>query len=195
MTDALDLWDYRTAGPRHVPPGAGRWCREETGPDGSPPEMRSSPITRNLPSRTRKHSPALLHEYDPSWRITGRFHQSTTRWPSSTTREKARTRFLTIGTVRFELAGHDRRPEVLWLDAYGGIFLPFRRQHRATPPSGGRYLLDTVKGADLGHEDDMIILDFNYATTSCVHLPLVVPVGPPANRIEFSVEAGERLAT
>ena len=61
---------------------------------------------------------------------------------------------------------------------------------------GGRYLLDTVKGADLGHEDDMIILDFNYAyLPSCVHLPLVVPVGPPGERTEFAVEAGERLAT
>jgi len=40
-----------------------------------------------------------------------------------------------------------------WLDGYaGGVFLPFRDASSGTETYGdGRYLLDTSKGADLGH--------------------------------------------
>ena len=58
--------------------------------------------------------------------------------------------------MRFELIGHVTLPigrlAVEWLPAYaGGIFLAFRdgTSGRATY-GGGRYLLDTAKGADLG---------------------------------------------
>jgi uncharacterized protein (DUF1684 family) len=97
------------------------------------------------------------------------------------------------------LAGRDCRLEVLWLDAYGGgIFIPFRDGSNGDATyGGGRYLLDTVKGADLGHESDRIILDFNYAYhPSCVHsYRWSCPLAPPANQLELVVEAGERLAT
>ena len=52
-----------------------------------------------------------------------------------------------------------------WLEEYsGGVLLPF-----GTPTSGaetyggGRYLLDTAKGADLGSEGSSVVLDFNDA--------------------------------
>ena len=101
--------------------------------------------------------------------------------------------------MTFELAGRDCRLDVLWLDAYGGgIFLPFRDATNGDSTyGGGRYLLDTAKGADLGHERHQIILDFNYAYhPSCVHAyRWSCPLAPPANRLELVVEAGERLAT
>ncbi|MGH8946946.1 MAG: DUF1684 domain-containing protein, partial [Acidimicrobiia bacterium] len=61
---------------------------------------------------------------------------------------------------------------------------------------GGRYLLDSAKGADLGSADGSIVLDFNYAYhPSCVHSPRwSCPLSPPENRLDFAVRAGERLA-
>src|SRR2546430_12657582 len=55
--------------------------------------------------------------------------------------------------------------EVFWLDAYGGgVFLPFRDATSGkTTYGGGRYLLDTAKGADLGGDDAVLRLDFNFA--------------------------------
>ncbi|MBW6455233.1 MAG: DUF1684 domain-containing protein [Trueperaceae bacterium] len=46
------------------------------------------------------------------------------------------------------------RLSLFWIGGYGGgIFLPFRdATNGATSYGGGRYLLDTIKGADLGYE-------------------------------------------
>ena len=59
---------------------------------------------------------------------------------------------------------------------------------------GGRYLLDTVKGADLGGDATHVVLDFNFAyNPSCSYDPRwVCPLTPPANRLALPVEAGER---
>ena len=85
--------------------------------------------------------------------------------------------------------------EVFWLDAYGGgIFLPFRDATSGSSTyGGGRYLLDTAKGADLGSESDRLVLDFNFAYhPSCHYDPQwVCPLAPPANRLEAAIEAGE----
>ena len=63
------------------------------------------------------------------------------------------TRFTRIGFVRPTLAGERVSLAVYWLEGYGGgLFLPFRDALAGTATyGGGRYLLDTVKGADLGH--------------------------------------------
>jgi uncharacterized protein len=111
------------------------------------------------------------------------------------------TRFTRIGFVRPELAGERVSLAVYWLEGYGGgLFLPF---HDALAGSatygGGRYLLDTVKGADLGPsaDGDRLVLDFNYAyNPSCAYDPRwSCPLAPPENRIAEPVEAGERTAT
>ena len=88
--------------------------------------------------------------------------------------------------------------EVYWLEGYGGgIFLPFRDPTGGTETYGaGRYLLDTVKGADLGTSDGLLVCDFNFAyNPSCAYDPLwVCPLAPPPNRLEVPVRAGERYA-
>jgi uncharacterized protein (DUF1684 family) len=85
--------------------------------------------------------------------------------------------------------------EVLWLDGYsGGVFLPFRdRTSGKTTYGGGRYLLDTAKGADLGSAGDALVLDFNFAYhPSCHYDPQwTCPLAPMANRLAVAVEAGE----
>ncbi|WP_293911508.1 DUF1684 domain-containing protein [Deinococcus sp.] len=70
--------------------------------------------------------------------------------------------------------------EVYWIGVYGGgLFVPFRDAGNGSLSyGGGRYLLDTVKGADLGSADlgstlsDELILDFNFAYhPSCFYDP------------------------
>jgi uncharacterized protein (DUF1684 family) len=109
------------------------------------------------------------------------------------------TRFTRIGSVRPVLGGEPRSLAVYWLEGYGGgLFLPFRdaRAGRETY-GGGRYLLDTVKGADLGTSADgaRLVLDFNYAyNPSCAYDPRwSCPLAPPENRLDVPVDAGERL--
>lgn len=87
--------------------------------------------------------------------------------------------------------------DLFWLDAYaGGLFVPFRDETSGTESYGGaRYLLDTVKGADLGTVDGRLVLDFNFAyNPSCAYNPKwVCPLSPPANFLSVAIRAGERL--
>jgi hypothetical protein len=106
--------------------------------------------------------------------------------------------FERFGEARFELMGEPRSLDVYWLDAYGsGLFLPFADATSGwdTYPAG-RYLLDTVKGADLGTDGDRLVLDFNFAyNPSCAYdSRWACPLAPPANRLELAVRAGERIA-
>ncbi len=106
----------------------------------------------------------------------------------------ALTRF---ATATFDLAGDPASLELFWLDAYGGgLFLPFRDATSGGETYGaGRYLLDTVKGSDLGVTDrGQLVLDFNFAhNPSCSYDPRwVCPLAPPGNRVSVPVRAGER---
>ena len=105
--------------------------------------------------------------------------------------------FTHFASAMFCLAGRDLSLEMYWLDGYGGgLLLPFRDATSGDSTYGaGRYLLDTVKGADLGMIDGRIVLDFNFAyNPSCVYDPAwVCPLAPPANRLPVPVMAGEQL--
>ncbi len=98
-----------------------------------------------------------------------------------------------IGRVRLPVGAL----EVYWIAVYGGgILVPFRDATSGTETYGaGRYLLDTIKGADLGGSGDRLVLDFNYAYhPSCAYDPRWrCPLAPPANRLGVPVRAGERL--
>ncbi len=109
--------------------------------------------------------------------------------------------FSRIGTLALSgpLAG--KTLPVFWMEGYaGGIFLPF---HDATSGndtySAGRYLLDTVKGADQGGDFGRreLVLDFNLAYhPSCTYDPKWnCPLAPPEARLDLPVPVGERLAS
>jgi uncharacterized protein (DUF1684 family) len=108
-----------------------------------------------------------------------------------------------IGGDRFALRriGRARMPfgalEVYWIDVYGGgIFVPFRDATTGSETyAAGRYLLDTIKGADLGGDEHGLVLDFNYAYhPSCTYDPRwSCPLAPRANWLEQPIRAGERL--
>jgi uncharacterized protein (DUF1684 family) len=102
--------------------------------------------------------------------------------------------FERIGTVQLGAAG---RLDVWWLDSYGGgVFLPLRDGTAGTTTyGGGRYLLDTVKGADLGSHGDRLVVDLNFAYhPSCTYDPRwSCPLAPEGNRITAAPAAGEQL--
>ncbi|MGZ4638215.1 MAG: DUF1684 domain-containing protein [Actinomycetes bacterium] len=110
----------------------------------------------------------------------------------------------TDGIVPFSRIGVVRLPglgdlDVWWLDSYGGgVFLPVRDALAGTETyGGGRYLLDTVKGADLGGDvrDGVLVVDLNFAyNPSCAYDPAwVCPLAPPGNRLAARVGGGELL--
>jgi uncharacterized protein (DUF1684 family) len=109
----------------------------------------------------------------------------------------------TDGTVTFDLVGRVSVPDldvgldVWWLAGYGGgLFLPVRDGTARTETyGGGRYLLDTVKGADLGSRDGRLVLDFNFLYhPSCRYSPdWVCPLAPEGNTTDVAIRAGERL--
>ena len=112
--------------------------------------------------------------------------------PETHTTEEAS--FTRIGTVHLPIGDLD----VYWLEGYGGgLFLPFKDATNGTTTyGGGRYLLDTAKGADLGStETDALVVDFNYAYhPSCAHSSRwTCPLAPPRNTLAVAVEAGERM--
>ena len=101
--------------------------------------------------------------------------------------------FTRVGTVHLPIGDLD----VYWLEGYGGgLFLPFKdATNGATTYGGGRYLLDTAKGADLGStETDALVVDFNFSYhPSCSYSPRwTCPLAPPRNTLAVAVEAGER---
>ena len=104
--------------------------------------------------------------------------------------------FQPFARASFEVRGERLSLEVSWLAAYGGgAFLSFRDATSGRESyGGGRYLLDTVKGADLGDDGGRLVLDFNFAyNPSCSYDPSwVCPLAPPANRLAVAVEAGEK---
>ncbi len=84
-----------------------------------------------------------------------------------------------------------------WFEGYGGgLWLPFSDASSGTETyGGGRYLYDTIKGADLGIAGSEILLDFNFAyNPSCAYDDRwSCPLSPPENRLPFAVNAGERI--
>jgi uncharacterized protein len=92
----------------------------------------------------------------------------------------------------------DASLDVWWLRQYGGgLFLPLRDGTAGRSSyGGGRYALDTAKGADLGAADGRLIIDLNFLYhPSCRYSDeWHCPLAPPGNTISAPVAAGERLS-
>jgi uncharacterized protein (DUF1684 family) len=110
------------------------------------------------------------------------------------------------GVIPFERIGALHLPDlgdldVWWLDSYGGgVFVPVKDALAGRETYGaGRYLLDTVKGADLGGDVDLstgrgtLVVDLNFAyNPSCAYDPAwVCPLAPPGNTVAVPLRVGE----
>lgn len=107
--------------------------------------------------------------------------------------------FTRFATARFALDDEPLELELYWLEGYGGgLFVPVADATSGNETYGaGRYVLDTVKGADLGMRDGRLVLDFNFAyQPSCAYDPRwACPLAPPANRLGVAIRAGERYVS
>lgn len=114
----------------------------------------------------------------------------------------------TDGVAPFDRLGVVRLPalgslDVWWLGSYGGgVFVPVKDGTAGrTTYGGGRYLVDTVKGADPGGDVDPVtgrgtlVLDLNLSYhPSCAYDPAwACPLAPPGNVLGAAVHAGELL--
>jgi uncharacterized protein (DUF1684 family) len=101
-----------------------------------------------------------------------------------------------VGRVRLP-APFDATLDVWWLRQYaGGLFLPVRDGTAgAESYGGGRYLLDTAKGADLGGTADSLVVDLKtlYHPSCRYDARWQCPLAPRGNTIRARVEAGERM--
>ena len=157
-------------------------------------ELLCSHAQSPLAEKCQEHEGARYYDYDPALRLTAELGVdeldiATSRWSSY--------RFTRFGRVGLEIRGRLLSLDCYWLQGYGGgLFLPFGDATNGTTTYGaGRYLLDTVKGADLGVEDGRLVLDFNFAyNPSCAYdQRWVCPLAPPGNRLPVAVESGERV--
>ncbi|MEP6629836.1 MAG: DUF1684 domain-containing protein [Lapillicoccus sp.] len=145
------------------------------------------PASARQPGQTLRHAP-----YDPAYRFVVT--------PTAAEPESWRPTTGSDGEVAFERAGRLDVPDlggldVWWLASYGnGIFVPLRDTTAGRTTYGaGRYLLDTVKGADLGREGGAWVVDLNFAyNPSCAYDPAwACPLAPAGNRLTADVPVGE----
>ena len=133
--------------------------------------------------------------YDPAWRFEVEVHEA------ASARIELDTG--TDGTVPFERLGVAGVPDVGPLDVWrlasygGGLFVPVKDASAGADGGtygGGRYLLDTVEGADLGGADRALVLDFNFAyNPSCAYDPdWACPLAQPGNTVGAAIPVGER---
>jgi uncharacterized protein (DUF1684 family) len=157
--------------------------------------FRSHPSTPLLPEDRGGFTGLPVTDYDPAWRFELEIV------PGEPRRMDVETG--TDGVVPFDLLGSIAVPDVGSLDVWrlasygGGIFLPVKDglhgKHGGTY-GGGRYLLDTIKGADLGSTSNTIVVDFNFAyNPSCAYDPAwACPLAQPGNTVTAAIPVGER---
>jgi uncharacterized protein (DUF1684 family) len=156
------------------------------------------PQTPLLPEDRAGFTGLPIAPYDPAWRFEVELDAPA---------EPARFDFETgtDGVVPFELIGRASIPRVGTLDVWrlqsygGGLFLPIRDALAGLEGGtygGGRYLLDTVKGAHLGEgaAPGSLVLDFNFAyNPSCAYDPAwACPLAPLGDRVTVPIPVGER---
>jgi len=137
------------------------------------------------------------YPYDPRWRLTGRVDRPVTvETFNLDLPADGRIHYTRIAQAGFTVGGQAACLSLFWIEGYGGgLFLPFNdATNSAGTYGGGRYLFDTIKGADLGVTPTEIVLDFNFAyNPSCAYdARWVCPLAPRENRLAFAVPAGEQ---
>jgi uncharacterized protein (DUF1684 family) len=157
------------------------------------------PETPLLPEDRADFTGLQVTPYDPDWRFEVEITAAETRHMDVETG--------TDGVVPFDLLGIADVPGVGPLDVWklgsygGGIFIPIKDglhgKHGGTY-GGGRYLIDTIKGAFLGagQAPESLVLDFNFAyNPSCAYDPAwACPLAQPGNTTKVEIPVGERYS-
>ena len=198
--DRLALLDWKRhvfalyAGVRAASDPAAAWASWREGRDGLFASHPQSPLRRSGQESFRGLD---YFPYDPQLRVRAEVvgaPLAVMQIGSSGEQPIEGARF---AQARFSLGDAEQVLDLYWLSGYGGgLFLPFADATSGAETYGaGRYLLDTVKGADLGLEGDRLLIDFNFAyNPSCCYDPRwTCPLAPSANRLGGEIRAGERV--
>ncbi|HEV2282423.1 MAG TPA: DUF1684 domain-containing protein [bacterium] len=149
-----------------------------------------------VPERNRARLTVSYYPYDPAARVLAEVTAVPPVSRHVTASDGGTYQFTRFADARFALFGRSCALGLYWLEGYGGgLFVPFRdATSGAETYGGGRYLLDTVKGADLGVREGRLVLDFNFAyNPSCAYdSRWSCPLAPPENHLRVAVRAGER---
>jgi hypothetical protein len=158
--------------------------------------FKTHPQTPLTPEQAAKFSALRYYPYNPALRfslpVEPLFDQQVSQ---INLQDDGPTRLLPFGRILFQI--HDQLVSLtlFWIMGYGGgIFLPFKDLTNATETyEGGRYLIDTIKGADLGWEGENLVVDFNFAyNPSCAYNERwSCPLPPPENSLPVPIQAGE----
>ena len=177
-----------------------RWTRFWEGRDAL---FRQHPATPLEPDARDGFAGVPRFPYDPALRFAVEPGEVEDPEPLAIRlRDDGELRLHPLARLRFTVERSACELVLYAMDAYGGgLFLPFRDGTSGEETyGGGRYLLDTVKRADLGEEVGpagarRLVLDFNFAYhPSCVYSPRWdCPLAPPTNRLSVPIRAGERL--
>ena len=158
--------------------------------------LRTHPASPVPPAERPGYPGPTIAAYDESYRFVVDVDRSVQP-------ERREVRTATDGTVPLERVGRVELPglgglDVWWVATYGGgIFLPVRDATSGRLSyGGGRYLLDTVKGADLGGTPDALVVDLNFAyPPSCAYDEAwACPLPGPGNTLTGAVPVGELSA-
>lgn len=159
--------------------------------------FRSHPESPLDPETKLRFDHLDYYDYDPSYRVTAPVNRDVE--PLVITYDlgsDGRFQCSRFGKVNFTLQTGDAVLNLYWINGYGGgLFLPFGdATNRQTTYGGGRYLYDTIKGADLGVQNGKLVLDFNFAyNPSCAYSPRwVCPLALPDNHLTIPIPAGEQ---
>ena len=194
----LDLLEWRRtiaelyAGVRANPDPEAAWSEWRATRDRLFAGHPQSPI----PAAERASFSGLAYaDYDPAFRVIAALEPAPPERLDIPTSTGGATAFTRFAVARFELSGVEQALQVYWLEGYGdGVFVSYRDATSGRESYGaGRYLLDTVKGADLGTDGDRLVCDFNFSyNPSCAYDPRwTCPLAPPDNRLSAHVRAGE----
>jgi uncharacterized protein len=200
MLDELTLLDWKRrvfdlyAAVRADPDPAHAWRRWREVRD----ELFRSHPQSPIPADERASFEGLPYfDYDPAFRVLAAIEPAEAVLREIATSGERPYTFRRFAHGRFSLGGEERTLALFWLEGYGGgVFVSFADATSGRETYGAcRYLLDTVKGSDLGTEAGKVVLDFNFAyNPSCCYDPRwVCPLAPPENRLEVPVRAGERV--
>jgi uncharacterized protein (DUF1684 family) len=161
-------------------------------------ELMRTHAASPLPAQVQESFDGLpVPAYDPAWR----FEVEVRPAPEVSIQVTSGT----DGSVPFERLGVVEVPDVGSLDVWrlasygGGLFVPVKDGSAGKPGGtygGGRYLVDTVKGADLGSAGGTLLLDLNFAyNPSCAYDPdWACPLAQPGNVVTAEIPVGERAA-
>lgn len=153
-----------------------------------------SPIPRN----GSRFEGLSYFDYDPALRFVAPVeYEAEPEISEVLLRDDGPLRLGRFGKVRFRVGRAEFALSLFWVSGYGGgVLLPFKDlTSGAETYGGGRYLLDTIKHADLGTEDGLLVLDFNYAyNPSCAYDPSWhCPLAPAENNLPVEIGAGEKI--